>query len=77
MYNLVRLTLAWTRKLLISIMSASDAPRGQGTCSDTQNSLGVVKSWDLLGIAISGHTGSEYGEHPGWFGVDLLPSRVC
>lgn len=53
MYNLVRLTSEWNKELLISIMSASDAQRGQGTYSDTRNTLGVVKLSDLLGFGVS------------------------
>lgn len=71
MYNLVRLTSEWNKKLLISIMSASDARRGQGTCGDTRNTLGVVKPRDLLGLANSGRIWSEQGEHPGGSGVPI------
>lgn len=53
MYNLVRLTSEWNKELLISIMSASDTQRGQGTYSDTQNTLGVVKLRGLLGTGVS------------------------
>lgn len=53
MYNLVRLTSEWNKELLISIMSASNAQRGQGTYSDTRNTLGVVKLSDLLGFGVS------------------------
>lgn len=66
---MVRLTSQWNKKLLISIMSASDARRGQGTCSDTQNPWRVVKLRDLPGVVISGQIWSEQGEHPGNFGV--------
>lgn len=76
MYNLVRLTSEWNKKLLISIMLASNARRGQGTCSDTQNTLRVVKLRDLLGLGISGHVWSEQGKHPGKFGVPTLQARV-
>lgn len=60
-------------------MLASSTCRGQGTCSDTQNTLGVVKSRDLLGLLISRHICNESGGHLGWFGVptpqDLVPRR--
>lgn len=56
-------------------MSASELG-GQGTCSDTQNTLGVVKPRDLPGLVVPGYVWSESGEHPGWFGVATPPALV-
>lgn len=70
MYNLVRLTSEWNKELLISIMSDSDAQRGQGTYSDAQTTLGAVKLRDLLGFGISRDS------RQGGLGVPTPPALV-
>lgn len=73
MCNLVRLTSEWNKELLISIMSASNTQRGQGTQSDTQNTLGAVNLRDLLGFG-AGRDSRQGGL--GRFGGPSTPALV-
>lgn len=86
MCNLVRPTSEWNKELLISIMSAYNTRRGQGTYSDTQNTLGVVKLRDLLGFGVGrdsragGRFGGPHSSDPGQCRVMLAAqagTRSC